>query len=733
MKKILLITAALGLFVVTSCKKSTNDSATPTVSGTTINDIKVPAGFDWASSRSLNFSVSSTDSRFGSAIQTITVYDADPNNGGKLLSQGSVSLATAFTTKLYVSNITTSLYVVKTAPDKSTLTQIVTAGKADISLTMGAIDASLKVSSINTNKQVLATAPTSPDCNSGCTVTVTANANNVNLNSGDVMCITASNTTVNFSNVNGGTIRVCGQNVTLQNLSFNGAATLIVTANGSANISSINFNSSAASIVNFGTINFSNSFPLNGIFSNYGVFNCSGDFNLNSNAGVFTNNGTITIGGSFNDGTTAVATNNGAMTVGGNFQPNSNSNFVNNCSLTVGGNYTQNSGVSLKNYGFIKVGGVLTVNSNTELSMYNTAMVKTAGLIVDGTIKGYGSTSLLEITGNTVNIENQGSVVSNIQVYSFSTINSTSQSKITSGATIGNSVYVPISGCNSDGNGSPAVVDSDGDGVADNLDAYPNDATKAYNVTGAFGTIGFEDQWPAKGDFDMNDLVMGYSYTLVTNAKNMVVQVSGSYTLFATGGSLPNAFGIEFPVASSLASGLNVTKAGTSASTTFESGQANATVILFSNMRNEMATWNTKTTEVFTAYKNYSLTFNITSGIALSTFGQDFYNPFLYNNGRGHEVHIYGKKPTSLADASYFGTQDDASNPASGIYYVTKTGLPYAINIPAATFSYPLEGMDITKAYLHFSDWAVSNGTSYVDWYSNTGTGYRNVTNIFTH
>lgn len=547
------------------------------------------------------------------------------------------------------------------------------------------------------------------------------------------MCITGSNIIVSFSNVNGGTIRVCGTNVTLLNLNFNGAATLIVTTGGSANISSLNFNSSAASIVNYGTINFPNSLPVNGIFTNYGIFNCSGDFNLNSNAGVFTNTGTLTIGASFNDGTTAVATNSGSMTVGGNCQLNSNASFVNNCALTIGANYTQNSGVASKNYGFIKVGGITTINSSTELGMYNSAMLRTTAIIVDGTVKGYGSTSLVQITSLIATIQNQGSIVSNVQVSPFFTLTSSSSSRINSGATVGSSVYIPVSACNSVGNGTPTVIDSDGDGVPDLLDAYPNDATKAYNVVGAFGTIGFEDQWPAKGDFDMNDLVMGYSYTLVTNAKNMVVQVTGSYTLFATGGSLPNAFGIEFPVASSLASGLTVTKAGTAASQSFESGQANATAILFTNMRDEMATWNTKSTELFTAYKTYSLTFNITSGIALSTFGQDFYNPFLYNNGRGHEVHIYGKKPTSLADASYFGTQSDGSNAATGIYYVTKTGLPYAINVPAVTFAYPLEGVDITTAYPHLADWAASNGTSYLDWYSNTGIGYRTVANLFSH
>ena len=43
-----------------------------------------------------------------------------------------------------------------------------------------------------------------------------------------------------------------------------------------------------------------------------------------------------------------------------------------------------------------------------------------------------------------------------------------------------------------------------------------------------------------------------------------------------------------------------------------------------------------------------------------------------------------------------------------------------------------IEKAEITKAYLHFIDWVISNGSSYTDWYSNTAPGYRNNNNIYT-
>jgi len=277
---------------------------------------------------------------------------------------------------------------------------------------------------------------------------------------------------------------------------------------------------------------------------------------------------------------------------------------------------------------------------------------------------------------------------------------------------------------------SLAGTDTDGDGVPDAQDAYPTDPTKAYNTyypsSSSYATVAFEDQWPKKGDYDLNDLVMGYQYTIVTNASNVVVQIKGAYELMATGGNSANGFGVQFPIASSIVSGVT--------GATLEAGQTDAVLIIFSNMRNEMATWNTQPGITQTAIKNYNVSFNLTNGPSIYSLSIGLHNPFIYNaNNRGQEVHLPGEAPTNLADASLFGTGDDNTNVSAGRYYVTKTGLPYGISIPVSPFSYPIEGIDVTKAFLHLGDWVTSNGSSYTDWYSNTGTGYRNTANIYTH
>jgi hypothetical protein len=58
--------------------------------------------------------------------------------------------------------------------------------------------------------------------------------------------------------------------------------------------------------------------------------------------------------------------------------------------------------------------------------------------------------------------------------------------------------------------GSVSLTDTDGDGVLDQYDDYPNDATKATKLrfpSSGVNTIGFEGTFPSAGDADLNDLV----------------------------------------------------------------------------------------------------------------------------------------------------------------------------------------------------------------------------------
>ena len=666
--------------------------------------------------------------KFRLDLHVVSIYDADPALNGKLLSKGSASLKTPFATKVYLPNTVKEVFIVKTAPDNTSSIQKVPISGLKLSVELSS---TLK-NNLNTlaGTNIIAGIDDSPSCTTGCTQTITTSNTNINVNNGDLICITGSNITVGF-NGNGGTVRICGTNVTVQNAALNSSAMLIITKTGSATFSNLNLNGSNSTFINYGTATVNGSFSPGGSFINENTFSTSGDFNLNSNSN-FTNNGIMNVGGTMNVNTNNVTSNNGSITTAQNFQLNNNSVFVNNCLLWVKADYNHNNNAVLKNYSLIKVNNTTTLNGNNgELALYNGAMIRTTNMTINNKIKGYGSTSLVKVSGNTT--INSGRIENAIQYCDLNGIETNNNAQFTGGSVQACNLYVPVTNCNTEGNGTAPPTDSDGDGVMDAQDEYPNDPSKAYNnyypssSPSSGATVAFEDQWPVKGDYDLNDVVVSYRYKIVTNAQNKVVQVNGDYTLHATGSGYDTGFAVEFPTLRSSVSGVS--------GGTLEAGQTKAVIMIFNDIRYEMQEWNTLPGKPVSPLKNYSVSFNVSNGPALNTVGLGSYNPFIWNgglgNGRNHEIHLPGKTPTSLGNTSIFGTGDDNSSVAAARYYVTSTGLPWAIDIPIKPFNYPVEYMNITGGYLKFQGWAESGGTQFADWYSNTQTGYRNSGNLF--
>ncbi len=267
--------------------------------------------------------------------------------------------------------------------------------------------------------------------------------------------------------------------------------------------------------------------------------------------------------------------------------------------------------------------------------------------------------------------------------------------------------------------------DSDNDGVDDNSDDYPNDPDKAfdnyYPYQGGFSSIAFEDLWPAEGDYDFNDLVVDMNCKHVTNSANYVVAAVYTVKIQHIGAAFHNGFGMQFPFAPSdvaLVSGYNITDNLVSlGGNGLENSQDNAVIIVFDD-----AFDNEDATLILNMDMNTPYNFS-----ALNEYGL---NPFIFVNGdRSKEVHLPGKRPTSLANEAFFGQLSDASDGAEVNYYKTTGGKPWAVEINNS-YKPPLEKVPIEQAYLRFADWVSSGGENYKDWYSNTSTGYRNNSKI---
>ncbi len=276
-------------------------------------------------------------------------------------------------------------------------------------------------------------------------------------------------------------------------------------------------------------------------------------------------------------------------------------------------------------------------------------------------------------------------------------------------------------------------ADSDGDGVPDYNDAYPDDADRAADQFTpsqfGYGTVAFEDLWPNKGDYDFNDLVVNYRFIAVQNAAQDTVSLKIKLRVKAIGAAYRNGFAIELPVApervASVTGSLlsrNIIQLNANGT---EAGQSKAVIPVFDDASRAISARISGTPAVQGIEMEVVVDF--VAPVSAADLGTAPFNPFLIVNGnRAREVHLQNHAPTDLA-AGDFGSGDDDS--LSGVYYRSATGHPWAIDI-MHDFKFPLERVHIESGYNHFRDWVESAGEAYADWYTD-GEGRRNTDRLY--
>jgi len=681
-KKGLSLIFSLAVFTA-ACKKDNTPGGVAKTDGT---NLVVPASFGWQTMKDVNLRVEISDARFENQLHVVGVYLADPSFGTQPSSKGAATLSSAFNTRLSIPTSISEVYLVVTTPDGVSTTRTIALTSGNKSYTYRDV-----ASTNNVGNTAGVTAVVEPSC-----VTET-NSTNININnSTDIICFkSTSNATLNVNANNGGTLKINapGKTITLGN--FNHTNLKLFITSGT-------------------TVKFNN------------------DLNI-SRGETFVNNGTLS-GHKIN--LAGALINNKDVTTS-EFTVNSTGELVNYCSVKVSGMFIADQVVN--NYKLITA-GTTKVNSTGTINMYNGAMFQTNTFSsMDGIVKGIGSVSLFKTittTESPVYNNKDGKFTGALQYCGPKELND-NQNKINhffDGAMQSCAAFIVKDDCNSIGNGTLAPKpDTDKDGVIDECDDYPNDPSKAFNnyscnYENGGSTIAFEDNWPAQGDYDMNDVVLTYKHMAVTNAKNIIVRVEGEYKLLASGGNNRNGVGVMFNLPKGDAKNFI-----SSNKILPEDGQDSLVVILFKDTRAAQQYWNTIPGEVTSEAVKTTFSFDVTNGPNLKTIGIGGYNPFIWNNssgsGRGHETHLRGKNPTKLANQALFNTKDDAST--AGKYYSTSKNYPWALELPISDFKYPTELSNIKDAYLKYADWATSGGTKSLDWYKNTSSGYRDNSKIY--
>jgi LruC domain-containing protein len=267
-------------------------------------------------------------------------------------------------------------------------------------------------------------------------------------------------------------------------------------------------------------------------------------------------------------------------------------------------------------------------------------------------------------------------------------------------------------------------IDTDGDGVNDPFDEFPDDPLRAFKVhypaLDQKATLVFEDKWPLYGDYDMNDLVLDYNYMITTNALDEVKDLYMSFSLAAAGAFYNNGFSIILPFDFD---NLNLAEHSSNISPNLVQ-DGDYTIIDLFNAANQISGlpagtfMNTEPDEPFYLPVDFEAIVTLSLPVPLEDLDFSFpFNPFLRRQGNSsHEIHLMDFFPSTRHNVSLFQTDDDDSNPATGNFYSSILNLPWALNL-TENWKYPRERKSITTAYTWFASWAESGGTIHQDWY----------------
>ena len=250
-----------------------------------------------------------------------------------------------------------------------------------------------------------------------------------------------------------------------------------------------------------------------------------------------------------------------------------------------------------------------------------------------------------------------------------------------------------------------------------------------------WGTLMFEDLWPAYGDFDFNDFVVNYKIQLYMQNKNKVNAMLIGVRVKAVGGSIP----YDLCLAMKGVKGGEIDEIEPYNSKNAPEAELVAlnspnyvkepAVLKFLNIRENAnrpagaAYVNTEEgyemPEDRLAEASFMVYFR--NSIAIENVAFDTFDFFLTrdreSDGRRIEIHRGGFEPTPAATADYNALTGQSSYAdKSGRFYYSNDGLVWAINIPF-DIQHAYEKTDFLKAYPQMLEWAQSGGAVAQEWY----------------
>ncbi len=277
-------------------------------------------------------------------------------------------------------------------------------------------------------------------------------------------------------------------------------------------------------------------------------------------------------------------------------------------------------------------------------------------------------------------------------------------------------------------------LDSDHDGVPDSIDAAPCDGAVSARVhvpaDRTWGMLMFEDQWPARGDFDFNDAVIAWNQVLRYDSDGRLTGLRMALSVMAVGAGAQNGLALRLPnVPNNHVTSLHYAIAHENRSTAGEvrvdPQTAEATLILAEDlhalfgMTGERGWINTDPTKPRLPYVDIVVEVGLHPQRLASADAP--FDLFLFNRDRGTEIHRPRYAGTWRMDAGLYNTADDGSAP--GRSFVTTEGIPFVLEFPELT-NYANETVSIDQLYPDIVLFGSSAGTQGTDFYRNLVPGH---------
>lgn len=232
------------------------------------------------------------------------------------------------------------------------------------------------------------------------------------------------------------------------------------------------------------------------------------------------------------------------------------------------------------------------------------------------------------------------------------------------------------------------------------------------------GTLVFEDVWPYQGDYDLNDVVVGYQSKYYMNMDYDLTAFEDEFTFLNDGAQYKNGFGFQLETPASNIASCDVVSSYSCPGQGLDPDLKKATVMLFDNGKQ--------------VPKGTTFTVKIVYKVPVSPWGYRTapYNPFItvcgtkedastgyVANGR-KEVHLVNYEPTAKMDLKLLHTGHDLSVPDNEKYFLSDASFPFGLNLSGClNYIIPGETNRIDIVYPRFKSWVESGGTHDNDWY----------------